>query len=323
MPRAVPARLSCPQALSARRRRYGAPLWAALRALDGEQDYVLEAGDGYSGGLAGASVDINAEHRFFSYEHFYVIFCKFCELDDDQDMELSIEDLLRYGEHGISSRAAMRIFESNRDPTSGGMGYRDFIYFMLSEEDKLSDTAVTYWFNVLDVDGDGVLSSKDMLYFYEEQSSRLAALGTEPTPFDDILCQLTDAVNPRRLADGRRGQIRLSDMRRCKLMNLVANTLVNAIKFVSSEGQDMMALKEAQATPELTDWDRWAALEYARINMEDDEDEMGSSELMAGMGFLDGGGGYGAGPGSGPTPKNQKTWGGANLGSSGARESPF
>ena len=81
--------------------------------------------------------------------------------------------------------------------------YEDFIYFMLSEEDKLSDTAVTYWFNVLDVDGDGVLSSKDMLYFYEEQSSRLAALGTEPTPFDDILCQLTDAVNPRRLADGR------------------------------------------------------------------------------------------------------------------------
>jgi len=56
------------------------PLLAALRALDGV-----------------AALDINEERTFFSYEHFYVIYCKFWELDDDHDFELSLGDLLRYG----------------------------------------------------------------------------------------------------------------------------------------------------------------------------------------------------------------------------------
>jgi serine/threonine-protein phosphatase 2A regulatory subunit B'' len=39
--------------------------------------------------------DINKELRFFSYEHFYVIYCKFWELDSDHDLEISRDELLR------------------------------------------------------------------------------------------------------------------------------------------------------------------------------------------------------------------------------------
>lgn len=39
---------------------------------------------------------------YFSYEHFYVIYCKFFELDADKDSKLFKADLLKYGEHALS-----------------------------------------------------------------------------------------------------------------------------------------------------------------------------------------------------------------------------
>jgi hypothetical protein len=49
--------------------------------------------------------------QFFSYEHFYVLFCRFYELDIDRDNRLSRENLLKYGDHALSSAIVDRIFE--------------------------------------------------------------------------------------------------------------------------------------------------------------------------------------------------------------------
>jgi serine/threonine-protein phosphatase 2A regulatory subunit B'' len=46
--------------------------------------------------------DINRVVEYFSYEHFYVLYCRFFELDGDKDSKLSRDDLLRYGEHSLS-----------------------------------------------------------------------------------------------------------------------------------------------------------------------------------------------------------------------------
>jgi len=48
--------------------------------------------------------DINQITDFFSYEHFYVIYCKFWELDKDHDLLISKEDLCRHNDHGNNSR---------------------------------------------------------------------------------------------------------------------------------------------------------------------------------------------------------------------------
>ena len=45
--------------------------------------------------------DINKISDYFSYEHFYVIYCKFWELDSDHDLLISAEDLVRHNDHGI------------------------------------------------------------------------------------------------------------------------------------------------------------------------------------------------------------------------------
>ena len=39
--------------------------------------------------------DINKVRDFFSYEHFYVIYCKFWELDSDHDFFINEEDFSR------------------------------------------------------------------------------------------------------------------------------------------------------------------------------------------------------------------------------------
>jgi serine/threonine-protein phosphatase 2A regulatory subunit B'' len=54
--------------------------------------------------------DINKVLRYFSYEHFYVIYCKFWELDSDHDFLIDKDDLLRYGNHALTYRIVERIF---------------------------------------------------------------------------------------------------------------------------------------------------------------------------------------------------------------------
>lgn len=121
--------------------------------------------------------DINQIMAYFSYEHFYVIYCKFWELDRDHDLFIDQNDLARHNDHGkaidsynskllslyftfatsssatfsaLSTRIIERIFsgcvtKSNKT-NNQKMSYTEFVWFLLSEEDKSHPTAVEYWF---------------------------------------------------------------------------------------------------------------------------------------------------------------------------------
>jgi len=230
-------------------RRSGA-LWGALASLDA--------------GLA--SRDINAELAFFSYEHFYVLFCAFCKLDDDSDHLLDLDDLSRYGGHSLSRRAAERVYAHRRlAPSDGLMEYEDFVFFLLSEEHKGSREGTGYWFRVLDVDGDGRLTLDDLSFFYDEQARRQAALGHDVVSFSDVMTQLWDAVQPKQP-----GFIALADLRRTGMAALFVNVLTNIHQFLASELSDA---HRHSAGSTLTEWDRWAQAEYARLEEEEEAEE--------------------------------------------------
>jgi serine/threonine-protein phosphatase 2A regulatory subunit B'' len=38
------------------------------------------------------------------------------------------------------------------------MGFEDFVWFLLCEEDKTTETSVCYWFRIIDLDNDGIIS---------------------------------------------------------------------------------------------------------------------------------------------------------------------
>ncbi|XP_074598305.1 uncharacterized protein LOC141853015 [Brevipalpus obovatus] len=204
--------------------------------------------------------DINQITDYFSYEHFYVIYCKFWELDRDHDLIIDKEDLMRHNEAAISSRMIDRIFSGavTRGPVRkhGKMTYSEFVWFLLSEEDKRHPRSVEYWFRCMDIDGDGFLSMYELEYFYEEQVKRMEALGIEALPFNDCLCQMIDMVRPKS-----RDRIALADLKRCKMTPVFFDTFFNLDKYLDHEQRDPFASKDGDENM-ISDWDKFAAEEY-------------------------------------------------------------
>lgn len=224
--------------------------------------------------------DINKVLRYFSYEHFYVIYCKFWELDTDHDFLIDKENLIRYGNHALTYRIVDRIFSQiPRKFTSkveGKMGYEDFVYFMLSEEDKSSEPSLEYWFKCIDLDENGILTRNEMQYFYEEQLHRMECMAQEPVLFEDILCQMVDMIGPKIDC-----YFTLSDLKGCKLSGNVFNILFNLNKFMAFETRDPFLIRQEREDPTLTEWDRFAHREYIRLSMEEDGEDAsnGSAEV--------------------------------------------
>ncbi|NXI40860.1 P2R3A phosphatase, partial [Galbula dea] len=224
--------------------------------------------------------DINQITDYFSYEHFYVIYCKFWELDTDHDLYISQKDLARYSDQALSNRIIERIFSGavvrgNEVQKEGRMTYADFVWLLISEEDKRSATSIEYWFRCMDLDGDGVLSMYELEYFYEEQCERMEVMGIEPLPFHDLLCQMLDLVKPER-----EGRVTLRDLKRCRMAHVFYNTFFNLEKYLDNEQRDPFAVQKdiENDGPEPSDWDRYAAEEYEILVAE----ESGNEQLQEG-----------------------------------------
>ncbi|XP_065355106.1 serine/threonine-protein phosphatase 2A regulatory subunit B'' subunit alpha [Calliphora vicina] len=215
--------------------------------------------------------DINQIMAFFSYEHFYVIYCKFWELDKDHDLLISQDDLARHSDHALSTRIVERIFsgcvtrtDNKKHPDDESkMSYTDFVWFLLSEEDKRTPTAIEYWFRCMDIDGDGLLSMYELEYFYEEQQQRMESIGIESLPFEDCLCQMLDMIKPKR-----RDAVTLGDLKNCKMTHVFFDTFFNLEKYLDHEQRDPFA---SQRDEYATDWDRFAAQEYELLITEENE----------------------------------------------------
>ncbi|NXG87948.1 P2R3A phosphatase, partial [Stercorarius parasiticus] len=224
--------------------------------------------------------DINQITDYFSYEHFYVIYCKFWELDTDHDLYISQKDLARYSDQALSNRIIERIFSGAvvrgiEVQKEGRMSYADFVWLLISEEDKRSATSIEYWFRCMDLDGDGVLSMYELEYFYEEQCERMEVMGIEPLPFHDLLCQMLDLVKPER-----EGKVTLRDLKRCRMAHVFYNTFFNLEKYLDNEQRDPFAVQKdiENDGPEPSDWDRYAAEEYEILVAE----ESGNEQLQEG-----------------------------------------
>lgn len=208
--------------------------------------------------------DINQLTDFFSYEHFYVIYCKFWELDTDHDLFIDAQDLARHNDHAISTRMIERIFSGavtrgKKVQKEGKISYADFVWFLISEEDKKTPTSIEYWFRCMDLDGDGVLSMFELEHFYEEQCRRLDSMAIEALPFEDCLCQMLDLVKPQT-----EGRITLRDLKRCKLAGVFFDTFFNIEKYLDHEQKEQASLLRDSDSegPELSDWEKYAAEEY-------------------------------------------------------------
>ncbi|KAJ3027167.1 UNVERIFIED_CONTAM: hypothetical protein HDU68_004316 [Siphonaria sp. JEL0065] len=182
----------------------------------------------------------------FSYKDFYVIYCKFWELDRDRDMLLTIYDLELYGRRALSHAALARIIEcygvnvrdgvvvegavARRATAEGStgvrcLGYKEFIAFIISAEEKTSDSALDYWFRILDLDGDGVLSMLELETFWEHQHMRLP----EQYSVFDFFSLILDLIRPSATS------LTLKDLKRNRLASgLFLDLLLDSRKHVEN-----------------------------------------------------------------------------------------
>ncbi|KAK8506870.1 hypothetical protein V6N12_000439 [Hibiscus sabdariffa] len=214
----------------------------------------------------------------------------------NHDFLIDKENLIRYGNHSLTYRIVDRIFSQvPRKFTckvEGKMGYEDFLYFILAEEDKSSEPSLEYWLKCIDLDGNGVITRNEMQFFYEEQLHRMECMAQEPVLFEDILCQIIDMIKPKtqKIYAGiitqmseRQDQnwITLSDLKGSKLSGNVFNILFNLNKFMAFESRDPFLIRQERENPTLTEWDRFAHREYIRLSMEEDVEDAsnGSAEV--------------------------------------------
>ncbi|EGD77097.1 hypothetical protein PTSG_07435 [Salpingoeca rosetta] len=216
--------------------------------------------------LLGDDPNINNETEYFSYEHFYVIYTSFWKIDRDRDLAITRDQLPEYGDGGLSPLAMDRIFAHTvfADPNSSTthMAYWDFVFFMLSEEDKTTRTAIEYWFRIMDIDGDGILSFYELESFYDQQLQQLDEIGVEGMPFVDVLCMNIDMISPKRQTE-----IRLSDIKRSGMAPRFFNTFLNVNKYLDQEEGDEQDPEYEGASV----WHRFASREYILLSSEEDE----------------------------------------------------
>jgi len=227
--------------------------------------------------------DINKVTRYFSYEHFYVLYCRFWELDNDRDYRITREDLLKYGDHSLSHMIVDRIFDSAPRPFEPDkvdreyLSYEDFIYFMLSEEDKSNEVSVRYWFNCVDVDGDERLNNMEMRSFYAVQLHRMQCMGHEIVPFEDMLCQMIDMIKP-----GNPDYLVAEDFMQpesSQVSGALFDALFNLNKYLLFEQRDPFVERQKREDEFETDWDRFACIDYNRLAMEEEAREEEAMEI--------------------------------------------
>jgi serine/threonine-protein phosphatase 2A regulatory subunit B'' len=209
--------------------------------------------------------DVNSDHGIFNYQHFYVTYCKFWDLDGDSDGYVSKNDLLKFNESAISPKIIERFMAAPFFPRAGtwrdNVGFRGFSYFMICTEDKSSPTAVRFWFRLCDLDDDGLLSIREIEELYEVQHERMRITGNETIPFGDILRQLIDMVKP-----AQPGFVSLKDLMRSKMADMFFSTLFDLQKFLLREYQ-MPSMNPAldERTKHLTPWELFVMIEYDRL----------------------------------------------------------
>jgi len=219
-----------------------------------------------------AGGDVNDDHKFFSYEHFYVIYCKFFELDVTKRNALSLAELSRYAEDsGINERVFARVYLLRRYQDTASFDYRDFVWFILSEEDKTQPMSIEFWFHVLDQDGDGLISMFDLESFYAETCKLLTRENIEAVTFNDKLTEILDRLGAAIKTDPieLRLGITLGQLRKSReVAQPILDTFINMVKYYTSDAEQSDPKPDEVESP----WEQFAQEAYKAL-LEEGDDE--------------------------------------------------
>jgi serine/threonine-protein phosphatase 2A regulatory subunit B'' len=209
--------------------------------------------------------DVNDITSLFCYQHFYVTFCQFWDLDMDGDGVITKDDLLKFNEGSLSPIICDRFVNFPFAPRSfsakRALDFRAFAYLLMCMEDKTNLTSINFWFRLCDLDDDGVLSLHEISVLYSQQFERMRMTGHEAIPFRNILRQLIDAVKPANPSG-----VTIRDIVNSRQADLFFTTLVDIHKFLAHEYQVPMLDPDVDDIPrKLSPLDIYVLTQYAQL----------------------------------------------------------
>eukprot|EP00483_Globobulimina_turgida_P003464 UN03470 len=164
---------------------------------------------------------------------------------------------MKYGDYALTPKVIDRIMDgsSNKLKTAtkgkATMNYEEFVDFIISEEDKTSITAMNYWFRILDLDDDGILSPYELEMFFQQQSAKIFKVCGEKLEFQNILISLNDMIAPKI-----NFLFTMNDIKKSKMAHVFFDTLININKFALNEQKDVELINRIRNSPHMSDWDR-------------------------------------------------------------------
>ncbi|EFO18289.1 hypothetical protein LOAG_10206 [Loa loa] len=205
------------------------------------------------------SAQVNEEREFFSYEHFYVIYCNFYMLDKDEKNHLTPSDLSLYSNSALTNLVVQRVFSGAVLPNSSmkqTLDYTAFINFLLAEVDKCHPKSIEYWFRIMDLNGDGRISFDEMERFYKEIMANVIRMDMAVITFSNLINMLKDMISPHSST-----YFTLSDFKRSPpLARYFFNTFINWIKHIAQES--CLPDNRNGVDPQFNDWNRFCKSEY-------------------------------------------------------------
>ncbi|CRG93919.1 phosphatase 2A regulatory subunit-related protein, putative [Plasmodium gallinaceum] len=201
------------------------------------------------------SIKVQHVRQYFSYSHFYVYYCTFCQTSSCKDMLIDDNDLYRFDNHSLNdfivNRIWSRISMKLGGPNQKYMCLNDWIYFIMNYEDMTSNRSIEFWFKLIDLDADCVIRDHEIQVFFNIQMERLKSHYLEEPKFEDWLCQMNDAIRP-----SNEGNFTLSDFKKNKKYAAkFFGCLVSLSKLLAWESRDVH--KELQIETEFPHWTPW------------------------------------------------------------------
>jgi len=139
--------------------------------------------------------------QWFSADSALEIYSMYLNLDQDKNGMLNKEEFKRYNDNSLTQVVVDRLFQEYRLYQSEKTGdlemdYKTFLDFVLAMRHKNTRQGIEYFWRILDMEGQGYLTTFHLNYFFRAVTEKMVSLGHEPCDVADVVNEIFDMVSP-------------------------------------------------------------------------------------------------------------------------------
>ncbi|KAL8455456.1 hypothetical protein Emag_000725 [Eimeria magna] len=153
------------------------------------------------------STELSAVRKFFSYDHFYVFYYAFQELDEDEDFLLHRSDVCKPASAGgrpaattdgpVATSAAAETAAPETAAAETAAPETAAAETAAAAAERAGVTlpkSLRFWFEIFDLDGDGFLRDHELEAAFEAQAERIRMRDGKSQTYEEFICQISDAL---------------------------------------------------------------------------------------------------------------------------------